>query len=207
MGATAGIIGTLAGAGTQATSQYANARAVQDQAAFGASVADLQSKDAIDRGDFSAQQRAMAGNRTMGAQRATAAASGIDSNSGSVLDVQASEAGLSALDQAMIRNNAAREAWGYRAQATLNSMGADQAAGGMRRQAVSTLLTGGAQAYGMYRTTRSSGGGVDIPTLPDMGAVPGVKVIGQPPIGGVAGMTGPSYRSTSTYRRPAGWNG
>ena len=174
MGATAGIIGTLAGAGTQAVGQFANARAVQDQAQFGSSVADLQAKDAIARGNFSADQARIQGNRTMGAERAASAASGIDSNSGSSLDVQASEAGISELDQQMIRNNAAREAWGYTTQAAVNTIGANNAVGGMRRQAVSTLLTGGSQAYGMWKTSRNTMGGVNIPTM-GAGSMPGVQ--------------------------------
>lgn len=157
MGATASIVTTIAGTAGTAYGQVQNANAITDRARFESSLADLQSKDAIARGDFEAGQREQAGRRTIASERAGFAAGGIDASSGSAADVQASEAGISELDAQMIRNNAAREAWGYKAQAQLNSVAASNEADAERRQAFSTVLTGASNTYGLIRQSRGVG--------------------------------------------------
>lgn len=52
-----------------------------------------------------------------GSIKAGQAAKGVDVNSGSAVDVQASEAAIGKLDAMTIRSNAAREAYGYQTQA------------------------------------------------------------------------------------------
>lgn len=54
----------------------------------------------------------------IGAMEASQAASGVDINNGSALDVRASETEFGQLDAQTIRSNAAREAYGYQTQAT-----------------------------------------------------------------------------------------
>lgn len=84
---------------------------------WNAAVAELQAKDALDRGTQE-EQRFRAGVRgIIGAQRAGFAASNIDVGFGSALDVQADAAELGELDALTIRTNAAREAWGYKVEA------------------------------------------------------------------------------------------
>lgn len=56
--------------------------------------------------------------RVIGSQRATMAAGGIDIGFGTAADLQAATAAMGELDAATIKNNAAREAWGYRATAS-----------------------------------------------------------------------------------------
>jgi hypothetical protein len=77
----------------------------------------LQAEDAIRRGDTEAQALEKQTQQLIGSQRAGYAAQGIDVEGGSALAMQTDTAALSAEDQLKIRNNAWREAWGYRVQA------------------------------------------------------------------------------------------
>lgn len=151
MGAT-GAMMALNSVGTLGTfaSQQQQAGAITRQADFSARLADLNAHDAVTRGDQQASARALRGRQMIGAQRAAQAASGVDANTGSAVNVQADEAGLSALDQQIIRNNAAREAWGYRTQGLLDRVGAQNEAANLRAQSYNTLLTGAAKNYGLY---------------------------------------------------------
>lgn len=84
---------------------------------YNAAVAELQADDAIDRGaEQEARFRTMV-RASIGSQRVGFAASNIDVNFGSAVDVQADAAMLGELDALTIRTNAAREAWGYKVQA------------------------------------------------------------------------------------------
>jgi hypothetical protein len=88
-----------------------------DVADFNAHVADLQSQDALDRGGEQANEFRLKVRGAIGAQRTGFAAGNIDVGYGSAVDVQADAAFLGKLDEATIRTNAAREAWGYQVQA------------------------------------------------------------------------------------------
>lgn len=85
---------------------------------YNASIADQQAADALTRGQ-EAEQRARARTRSViGSQRAGFAAQGVDVGTGSAADVQADAAFLGELDALTEQTNAAREAWGYKVQAT-----------------------------------------------------------------------------------------
>ncbi len=102
-------------AGTAQREAAESEAALQD---YNAGVADLQSKDAIERGQVE-EQKFRSGVRVMiGSQRAAAAGGNVDVNYGSPVDVQADAAFLGEQDALTIRNNAAREAWGYDVQAS-----------------------------------------------------------------------------------------
>lgn len=126
-----------------------------------AEVADMQAQDAIARGREAEMRQRRAGHRLIGSQRAALAAQGIEVDSGSALDVQKDTAGLSELDALTIRNNAAREAWGFTVQAMdlrnqgrLARMGAKTQAQSLRNQSVSTLLSGASEMFSMYNNSR-----------------------------------------------------
>lgn len=157
MGATAGILQVVS-TGNQFLSEQNQARAVKSQANFESQLATLQARDATARGEFSAEQREIQTNRTIGAQRAGEAASGIDANSGTAVDLQADEAKFGAMDAQQIRNNAAREAWGYTAQAGIGQITAANEAQGIKNQSYSTLLTGAVNTYGLYRDAHPGSG-------------------------------------------------
>lgn len=126
-----------------------------------AQLAEEQAADAIARG-HEAEGRHRRGARQMaGAQRARLAAQGIAVDSGSALDIQAETHALSELDALTIRNNAKREAWGFRVDAwnsrvrgQLSQQAGRNEARMARQRGYSTLLTGATQAYDLYRTGR-----------------------------------------------------
>lgn len=85
----------------------------------------------------------------LGAQRASIAASGIEA-SGSALRVLSDTSAQGELNALTIRNNAARQAFGYKVQALNATAGGQLALMGSQYNAISTLLGGAAQGYGMY---------------------------------------------------------
>ncbi len=98
----------------------AQQRAAESQAAlldYNANVADLQAKDAVARGTQEEGQLRQRIRSTIGAQRASFAATGVDTGYGSAADTQADAAMLGELDTMTVRQNAAREAWGYKVEA------------------------------------------------------------------------------------------
>ena len=128
----------------QAGQRVAEAQA--DLADYNAAVADVQAKDALERG-AEEQSRFLVGVRGMiGTQRTGFAAGNIDVSSGSAVDVQADTAYLGALDAATIKTNAAREAWGLGMQGEDLRRRAEIA----RKEGVMVAATGRANATSAY---------------------------------------------------------
>ena len=116
---------------------------------YNAQVAELQAEDAVDRG-FEAESRFRSQVRgAIGAQRAAFAGGNIDVSFGSAVDVQADAAFLGEMDALQIRTNAAREAWGYKVQATNYRMEGD-----IRRREGAAI-----EAAGQYNAAATRAGG------------------------------------------------
>lgn len=99
----------------------AEGRAAESQAQltdYNAAVAGLQAKDAVTRGEEQANQFRSRTRALIGEQRAGFAAGNIDVGFGSAVDTQADASYIGELDALTVRTNAAREAWGYRVEAT-----------------------------------------------------------------------------------------
>lgn len=79
--------------------------------------AEVGAGDALDRGAQAAGQARMAGSQLIAKQKVGYAAAGVDVQSGSALDAMADARMLSELDAQKLRNNAAREALGYKMKA------------------------------------------------------------------------------------------
>lgn len=73
---------------------------------------------ATQAGDVAVQQQQLKTRAEVGEMKATQGAGNIDVNSGSAVDVRSSAASLGELNALTIRNNAARQAYGYRTEAT-----------------------------------------------------------------------------------------
>jgi hypothetical protein len=84
---------------------------------FNAAVADIQAKDAVERGIDEASRFRQGVRTLVGSQRAGLAAQGVDVGFGSAADVQADAAFLGELDALTIETNAKREAWGFTVEA------------------------------------------------------------------------------------------
>lgn len=144
-----GQIGSgIAGAVTQANAMRTQAAYQQQVGDTNARLSEMSASDAISRGDKSATLVQKQGQQTIGSQRAGLAAQGIDVNSGSASDVQSSTAAMAAQDALTVKNNAWREAWGYKVQANQATLGGQFAKIGGDAAANSTLLTGGMNAIG-----------------------------------------------------------
>lgn len=169
MGATTAIALSLYNtvSGYQSSQKQAAAASMQGEYTArideqNAGIADMQAKDATDRGTIEEQRQRLGTRQNIGSTRAAQAAQGVDISSGSAADVQASEAGLGELDALTIRNNAARESWGYnvdaanlRQQAKLARYTGNNAAAGYKAQSYSQLITGGLNTYGIYQRSQN----------------------------------------------------
>lgn len=132
------------------SSSYAQSKALKTQGAYqkqqfdtNARIADIQAADAIKRGDKESANHMRKVRQLIGSQRAKAAASGVDANSGSALDIQLDTSNFGALDALTIKNNAWREAWGYRVQANDYRGQGAMASLSAKNAARNTILTGG----------------------------------------------------------------
>lgn len=107
--------------------------------------AEFMAGDAIKRGDKEAAAHLGKTRRLVGSQRAAQGASGVDVNSGSARDVQDSTYASGAEDAATIKNNAWREAFGFRSEAASIGMKSRLASLSSKNERQNTLLTGGLQ--------------------------------------------------------------
>lgn len=128
-------------------------RAAREQAAIeesNAVIAERAATDAMARGAVAEGRARLRGGLLQGHQRAQYAAAGVDVSSGSPLDVVASTAATTELDAEIARNNAMREAWGYKEQAKKFRRKAQGALDAGTDQAIGSILggIGGAATYG-----------------------------------------------------------
>lgn len=121
-------------------------------------LAEYQAKDALARGDEAAAQAGKKISQVKGAQKAALAGQGIDINFGSAADIQADTELLGALDLLHIKNNAAREAFGYKmsaisagAQGQFSSMANMNAANNTLLTGLGDIAGGGLKSYYMYK--------------------------------------------------------
>jgi len=121
------IAATLAAGATSAYGAYAGGQAqssmYQYQAGLARMNAQIQKQNAIyatQRGEAEAMQSGMKTRQQIGETLTRQAASGIDVNAGSGIQVRRSEQELGTYDQATLRSNAARAAYGARAQGLMD---------------------------------------------------------------------------------------
>lgn len=158
-GAATPLVLGAASAGVGAYATYQQQQAVKDAANYEAKVqrqnavlADKQATDALGRGAAEEAAAARKLSAFKGAQRAGLAGTGVDltATGSSAEDIQADTKQLGALDLLAVRQNAAREAYGYKVGATDARAGA--ALSSFRAQttkpalaATGTLLSGASQ--------------------------------------------------------------
>ncbi len=132
----------LLGAGTQALGQFEEGQYRQKLGKVNAQLAEEAAGDATIRGQQQAGQARMEASADIGEMRAAYGASGVDGSVGSPINAMADVRLVSETDAAIIRNNAAREAWGYRVEATRATEEGRLAGERGRYQAAGTLLGG-----------------------------------------------------------------
>ena len=134
--------------------------------AFNAQFYDIQAQDAIRRGDVEAIKYGQQARKFQGSQKAMLAAQGIDVSSGSALDIQNETSRIAVEDMRNIRNNAWREAFGFKAQAEQANIQGNMAYSTAQVQAKQTMVAGGISSisqglkgyadYYQYSNRRSS---------------------------------------------------
>lgn len=130
-------------------------RAQSQQAKKNSALAELAAEDSEQRGSNEAQMTKVKAGQTAADIEVAAAGSGVDPTVGTNARGIAGARAFGSIDANTIKNNAAREAWGYRAQgADFKATGrlAEQRGG---HQAFSTMLGGaaqlGASSYSLFR--------------------------------------------------------
>jgi hypothetical protein len=148
-------VGALTGAFSAISNAYAQSQAIRAQAAYQATIAkinaqlsEMNADDALRRGNVQARDYETQVANMLSEQRVAYAAQNVDITFGSPMDVQKETRLRGALDVLTIKNNAWREAWGYKNEALQSTFEGRYARITGEGQSRTTLLTGGMQAIG-----------------------------------------------------------
>jgi len=141
----------LAGVAVSAIGSMQAGADAKQTAAINAKLAGIQAEDSLSRGGVEEDRYRRQIAQIAGAQRSEIGRRNVQGGSGTALDLLSDTAQIGEEDALTIRNEAAREAWGYRWQADESKRYGKAASRNAHYQAGSTLLTGGAQAYGMWK--------------------------------------------------------
>lgn len=143
--------GAAAGTVVSAVGAMQQGKAAEKTAENNAKTMQLQAEDARARGGIAEEAHRAKVRQIRGEQRATLAASGVDMTSGTAASVLDQTTIYGELDARNIGVNAAREAWGYETQAGNELFQGKNAKQQGYLSGASTLLTGAARAYGIYK--------------------------------------------------------
>jgi hypothetical protein len=113
----AGAVTSAQGAAQQSQATKAAYEYQSAVSSNNAQLAQWQAQDALQRGAQAEQQQRLKTAQLKGSQRARLAANGVALDEGSALNVLQDTDYMGGQDAMTIRDNAAREAWGYRTQA------------------------------------------------------------------------------------------
>lgn len=161
-----GANGSAAMAGMSIGQAYGQSQALKNQSQFetrqmeiNAKFQNMQAEDALRRGEREAVNYQKKVKQTVGAQRAAMAASGIqiDTEGTSASEIQKQTYEIGAEDAITIKNNAWREAWGFKSQAIQSEMQGAVARSASRNAQFNTFLTGGINAGSYFMKTNSDG--------------------------------------------------
>jgi hypothetical protein len=168
----ASVAGSLFSGITGAMGSAQQANAAANSAAYQAAVAENNETIAkqnanwdIQAGEAAASQEQQKTRAVVGSELAAQAASGVDVNTGSALDVRSSSAQLGELNQLTIRSNAARQSWAdlnnansFSSQAALSRMEASNAPIAGEIGEAGSVLSGATSAASKYASWLNSGG-------------------------------------------------
>jgi hypothetical protein len=133
------IASAVAGAG----GALGQGQAQQDALDINAKLARMQAKDAKARGKVAVDRLRADVRSLIGAQRVGFAGQNVLVDDGSALEIQADTARLGEKDALRLKNNFAREAWGYEVEALQFDFQAEAAAQAARTRAFTSLLSAG----------------------------------------------------------------
>lgn len=144
---------------SQADSLKADSIYKQGQLQQNEMLANFQADEALRAGGVAAGNVEKKTRQIRGAQRVAAAANSVDINSGSAATLQAETAMMGAMDIVTVQNNAWREAWGLKNQATQYGQQAGMVGRSGAIQSQNSLLTGGLNAASYLSQIKSTGKG------------------------------------------------
>ncbi len=139
----------LVATGAQALGENKAGIDAEEAAKRDALVADMQGRDALARGGIEEQRYRRQMAEIAGTQRAEIGARNVQ-RSGTALDLLTDTAQMGEEDILTIRNEAAREAWGYRTRADESRRWGAATRRNANARSAATLISGGAQAYGQW---------------------------------------------------------
>ena len=148
MGVTAALFAVSAASNmmnayTQSEAIKSKGKYEQQVAESNARFLDLQAEDSLNRGEKAASRIKREAGSFQSSQRAGYAGQNVDVNSGAALEAQLDTAQMGELDALTVKNNAWREAWGYKTQA-INERGKGRMARlTSKTEANQTLINGG----------------------------------------------------------------
>lgn len=136
--------------GSSIANSQAEANKRNEIASFNGLLADVAGADAKARGENAAALTRAQASMDIADMQAAYGASGVDGTVGSPLDAMRAYRRKSDLDILTLRNNAAREAWGYRLQAMQASEEGRMASLRAQNEQVGTLLGGAGQMASLF---------------------------------------------------------
>lgn len=146
------------GAGLSLLQGQQNANAIKREARFrqqqleqNKKIAEIKSKDAMERGEETVADFKVQAEKMQGTQLASLAAQGIEVDTGTAAQVRYETDKVIDTDIKRIRNNAWREAWGYKVEASNLGMESSMTGAAARSSAEGSLLSGviGSVDYGV----------------------------------------------------------
>lgn len=143
------LIGTLIGGGAQLGSGLRQKQTDEDTARKQKEIGEYQAQDEINTSTIEQMRYRRQVNALMGAQKNEIGARNVEAR-GSALDLLEDSAQIGEEDLTTIRNNAARQAWGYRTNANEQARVTRQSGRNAAAQGIGSALTSGSQAYGQW---------------------------------------------------------
>lgn len=163
--AGAAIGGSILSGGAQIMGAKSDAKAMRSQAAFNRAQAEANARRAeadaelvLKKGSDLASQNLKDVGQTIGAQRVALAAQGIVVDEGTAMTVQEQAKEIGLKDALTIRNNARREAMGFKREALDLRVSSLYAQAGAERAAADSLLAGTIGAIGSIASSAGSSG-------------------------------------------------
>lgn len=153
MAAAAVILGAFSAYGQQAQGQ-----STYDALNTQANLQEQNAEEALAQGQAQATRQQLTADKKIGTSVAAYAASGVQSNSGSVLEVLRNSAQNSELDRLNILHGADLKAINYRNQAALDRFGGKSALAGAQWSALGSLTAGGIKSYSAATAGGSNAG-------------------------------------------------
>ena len=148
--ATIAAVAATVGAGVSAYSQYEAGQTQKKAGEYNAEIGRQKAQDTLQRGAIDAANKRTQARKVAAAQAEGAAMSGVALDSGTPLALLTETAGLGELDAMRIRNNAFREAYGYKAQSELDIYQGKAAGRAGTLNAGGTFLSGAASGASSY---------------------------------------------------------